>query len=153
MDKTSWRKRVFAIKENIGIVIFILVLTAIVFYPVVENSIRYIKDLPYKKGDMSNEGGSPTYRTKKIPDIKDNPNTSDNESNDHPLGYFGNRTVFACRYRECNEYDIDYYKDKVERVYFEKGGWVDMDEDKSDCDLEKYCVTLDENGDEWEFNL
>ena len=48
-----------------------------------------------------------------------------------------------------NSYDLDVDStgDEVERIYFPKGGWVDID--YSDCDG-GYCYAVDENGNEWE---
>jgi len=106
-------------------------------------------DAPYKKGDLSNTGGTPTLRNSYTPTYSDDPYTTNDESNDQETGYYGTETVSACNESSGNCYDLDadIYDDEVERLYFPKGGWVDVD--YSDCD-DGYCYLEDENGTEWE---
>jgi hypothetical protein len=92
-------------------------------------------------------GGSPTIRVPYEP-IPDNPNTTNNEANDQPLGHFGTTTVMVyypssgARYRA----DADVEDDLLLRLYFRKGGWVDFEGCELD-DLEGECE--DENGRLW----
>lgn len=104
---------------------------------------------PYSVGNLSNSGGSPTFRYKNTPFLIDNPKTTNDESNDQLTGYYGSDTVYACNDSSGNCYDLDadFYDNEVERLYFPKGGWVDID--SSNCD-DDYCYLEDENGTEWE---
>jgi len=103
----------------------------------------------YNKGDMSNYGGTPSYRYSNTPSYYDDENTSNDESNDQATGFYGTDTMYACNGNSGNCYDLDVDSDgeNIERIYFPKGGWVDVD--SSDCDS-GYCTVEDENGTEWE---
>ncbi len=103
----------------------------------------------YLKGDMSNSGGSPTIRYEDTPVLEDNLSTTNDESNDQPVGFYGTDTMNACNQSSGNCYDLDVDSDgeNIERIYFPKGGWVDID--SSDC-ADGYCTATDENGTEWE---
>lgn len=103
----------------------------------------------YKKGDMSDSGGTPTLRFSNTPQFDDDPYTSNDESNDQPVGFYGTDTMYACNLSSGNCYylDVDSNGNEVERIYFPKGGWVDIY--YSDCD-DGYCYAEDENGTEWE---
>ena len=103
----------------------------------------------YNKGDMSDYGGSPTQRYEDTPSYEDDIYTTNDESNDQPVGFYGTDTMYACNQSSGNCYDLDVDSDgeSVERMYFPKGGWVDID--YSDCD-DGYCYVEDENGTEWE---
>ncbi len=98
----------------------------------------------YQKGDMINSGGTPTYRYNNTPS-----SFYDYESNDQPVGFYGSDTMYACNGGSGNCYDLDVDTDgeNIERIYFPKGGWVDVD--YSDCE-DGYCYIEDENGTEWE---
>lgn len=102
-----------------------------------------------QKGDLFNTGGTPTIR-KTPPVLTDDPVTSNDESNDQPIGYYGTETVEACNLSSgnCYDLDVDIWDDYIERAYFSKGGWVDFYD--SYCD-DEYCWGEDENGTEWEF--
>ena len=104
---------------------------------------------PYKRGDLSNTGGTPTIRYSNTPTYIDDSETTNIESNDQDTGYYGTETVSACNQSSGNCYDLDadISDDEVERLYFPKGGWVDIE--YSDCD-DGYCYLEDENGTEWE---
>ena len=110
-------------------------------------------DTPAIPGDLSNEGGSPTYRydLDETPSYEDDPYTSNDESNDQDTGYFGTETIEACTTHNgtCYELDADIYDDFVERIYFPNGGWVDMTDGEFDGD---YGWGYDETGREWEFS-
>lgn len=115
-----------------------------------------IKNSAYEKGNMSNSGGSPTYRydnedadSSSSYELEDDPDTTNDESNDQPVGFYGTDTMNACNQSSGNCYDLDVDSDgtNVERLYFPKGGWVDIDD--SDCDGGT-CTATDENGTEWE---
>lgn len=104
---------------------------------------------PYIKGDMSDIGGNPTYRYDYTPTYEDDEYTSNDESNDQPVGFYGTETMNVCNESSGNCYDLDVDSDgeNIERIYFPKGGWVDVD--SSDCS-DGYCYAEDENGNEWE---
>ncbi len=103
----------------------------------------------YEKGDMSDYGGSPTLRFEDTPEYEDEIYTTNDESNDQPVGFYGTETMEACNQSSGNCYDLDVDSDgeNIERIYFPKGGWVDVD--SSECD-DGYCYVEDENGTEWE---
>jgi hypothetical protein len=103
----------------------------------------------YYKGDMSNTGGTPTYRYSDTPSYSDKYYTTDDESNNQAVGFYGTDTMYACNGSSGNCYDLDVDSDgeNIERLYFEKGGWVDID--YSDCE-DGFCYVEDENGNEWE---
>lgn len=103
----------------------------------------------YLKGDMSDYGGSSTQRYEDTPIFEDDYSTTNDESNDQPVGFYGTETMYACNQDSGNCYDLDVDSDgeNIERIYFPKGGWVDVD--YSDCD-DGYCYVEDENGREWE---
>ncbi len=103
-----------------------------------------------KQGDDLKSGGSPNIRKAftKMPDVAV---TTNDESNDQPLGHFGMRTI-QCTYSSSgNSYPLDADIDgtEVKRVYFEKGGWVDFDE--SEIDESGVGHGTDEQGKDWEF--
>ncbi len=81
---------------------------------------------------------------------RDDPNTSNDESNDQPLGHFGSMTLWVRNVNSGNSYPLDAEVSGIslERFYFSKGGWVDF----YSCELdENYSGTCeDENGTEWE---
>lgn len=103
----------------------------------------------YYYGNPSHSGGSATERYEYTPSYVDDPYTTNDESNDQPVGFYGTETVYACNQSSGNCYDLDADSDgeSIERLYFPKGGWVDID--YSDCDG-GYCYLEDENGNEWE---
>ena len=107
--------------------------------------------VPLHQGDLSTRGGSPTVR-EPFPAKPDDPATTNDESNDQPVGYFGTKTLSVCNLRAGNCYTLDGELDglTLERVYFPKGGWVDFPECELDEDLEGTCD--DERGREWSFN-
>ena len=104
-----------------------------------------------QKGNIAMHGGTPTIRNP-VPHTPDDPNTTNDESNDQPLGYFGTTTLDVTNISSGNSYslDADIDDNQLQRLYFPKGGWVDF----SDCELDEYlCGTCaDENGNEWEIN-
>ena len=104
-----------------------------------------------QQGNLNNSDGTPTIRNTYIPET-DDPYTSDNEYNDQPVGYYGTETVEACNQSSGNCYDLDVeiYGDEIERIYFPKGGWVDMYDSEWDEDYGEGWGE-DENGTEWEF--
>ena len=103
----------------------------------------------YLKGDMSNSGGTPTYRYEDTTTYNDDYYTTNDESNDQPVGFYGTETMNVCNGSSGNCYDLDVDSDgeNIERIYFPKGGWVDVD--SSDC-YNGSCTAEDENGNEWE---
>lgn len=103
----------------------------------------------YEKGGMSDSGGTPTFRYAETPSFEDDIGTTNNESNDQPVGFYGTDTMYACNQSSGNCYDLDVDSDgeSVERIYFPNGGWVDAN--SSDCD-DGYCYVEDEDGTEWE---
>ncbi len=108
-----------------------------------------ISNEAYQKGDMSDYSGSPTLRREYTPQFEDDYSTTNDESNDQPVGFYGTETMTACNQSSGNCYDLDVDSDgeNIERIYFPKGGWVDVD--YSDCE-DGSCYVEDENGTEWE---
>ena len=98
---------------------------------------------------LAMRGGSPRVR---VPYERrpDNPLTTNDESNDQPLGHLGTRTVQvyypASGARYAADADVD--DDMLLRLYFRKGGWVDFEDCELD-DLEGECE--DEAGRLWVF--
>lgn len=104
-----------------------------------------------RKGDLSKHGGSPTVRESFLA-ASDDPGTTNDESNDQPLGYFGTLTLAVSNNDSGNSYtlDADLEDTTVERVYFPKGGWVDFYDCELDEDLTGSC--WDEEGRSWTFD-
>jgi hypothetical protein len=104
-----------------------------------------------KKGDLAKSGGSPTIR-RSFKSMPDDPYTSNDESNDQPVGYFGTLTMSVSSLESGNSYTLDADVDgtTVDRVYFPKGGWVDF----FDCELDDGLIgtCLDERGRSWSFD-
>lgn len=107
-------------------------------------------DEEIKKGDPAHHGGTATVRKPYDPK-PDDPNTSNDETNDQPLGHFGTVTLLVYNVSSGHEYTLDADVDdgEVQRLYFPKGGWVDFD--SSEIDSDGHGSGLDENGKEWEF--
>jgi hypothetical protein len=129
-----------------------IILALIIFGPMIFSGIVNEEEAyqePYIQGDMSNTGGSATIRNSFTPEYEDDPFTTNDESNDQPVGFYGTETMYACNGSSGNCYDLDVDSDgeSVERLYFPNGGWVDVE--YSDCD-DGYCLVEDENGTEWE---
>ncbi len=102
------------------------------------------------RGNPAKRGGTATVR--KAYDIhSDDPSTTNDESNDQPIGHFGDATVTVRNVSSGNSYDVDVDVDanEVTRIYFQKGGWVDMD--TSDIDEDGNGNGTDEQGRDWEF--
>ncbi|MBX3288321.1 MAG: hypothetical protein KF855_03155 [Acidobacteria bacterium] len=104
-----------------------------------------------KKGDMSMKGGAATVR-KPHPKKKDDPKTTNNESNDQPIGHYGTMTVYVHNQSSQNSYylDADVEEFELERLYFPKGGWVDF----RGCLLDEEYIgeCEDENGVFWDIS-
>lgn len=102
-------------------------------------------------GNSAMRGGTPTIR-KSFVRQADAPNTTNDESNDQPLGHFGTRTITVLYVNSGNEYPVDADVDgnEVKRIYFENGGWVDFSE--SDIDSSGNGSGTDEQGRQWEFH-
>lgn len=103
-----------------------------------------------RRGDLSTLGGSPTVRRPYVPE-QDNPSTTNDESNDQPLGHFGTMTMTVSSLESGNTYTLDVEIDgrEVHRIYFPKGGWVDFLGCELEMDLSGECV--DESGRTWVF--
>lgn len=103
-----------------------------------------------QKGDMSHSGGTATVRKKYIPAL-DDPTTTNDESNDQPIGHLGTVTISAVNVSSGNSYALDADVDgsEVERIYFPKGGWLDFSD--SDIDSSGNGEGTDEKGNQWEF--
>ncbi|MBX7135029.1 MAG: transposase [Fimbriimonadaceae bacterium] len=102
-----------------------------------------------RPGTSALQGEGPTVRRPFARPL-DDPATTNDESNDQPVGYFGSETVSVCSVRAGNCYtlDADVSGDSVTRIYFPRGGWVDF----ADCDLEDLEGECDdEEGSAWEF--
>jgi len=104
-----------------------------------------------QQGDMSTHGGTPTIRRAFSP-VEDDPNTTNDESNDQPQGYFGRKTLQVTNLNSGNSYplDADIEGRELHRLYFPKGGWIDFIGCELDDDFHGTCT--DEEGREWEFN-
>jgi hypothetical protein len=105
---------------------------------------------PPQKGDPAHHGGTATVREPYEPK-SDDPATSNDESNDQPLGHFGSVTLYAYNSSSGNTYtlDADVEDGEVLRLYFPKGGWVDFN--SSEIDSDGNGSGTDENGRHWEF--
>jgi len=103
-----------------------------------------------QKGDPSHSGGTATIRKPYLPK-PDDPTTSNDESNDQPIGHFGSVTLTVFNFSSGSEYtlDADVEDGEVQRLYFPKGGWVDFT--SSEIDNEGNGTGRDEEGRQWEF--
>jgi hypothetical protein len=104
-----------------------------------------------QQGNLANHGGTPTIR-RSFEQQLDDPSTSNDESNDQPVGYFGSQTLVVSSLESGNTYTLDVELNglEVERIYFPKGGWVDFLEG---CELDEDFTgeCLDENSRTWTF--
>ena len=102
------------------------------------------------KGDLSKHGGSPTVRRSYEP-RQDDPSTTNDESNDQPVGHFGTWTLIASQEESGHTYTLDVELEGLEakRIYFPRGGWVDLDGCELEDDYTGDC--MDENGRHWTF--
>ncbi len=81
--------------------------------------------------------------------LEDDPTTTNDESNDQPLGHFGTTSVEACTPHNGSCYTLDADVDGApSTLYFPKGGNVDLDSCDDYGDGQFTCQ--DENGREWE---
>jgi hypothetical protein len=105
---------------------------------------------PIQKGDPSHHGGTATVR-KPYDHKPDDPATSNDESNDQPVGHLGRITLTVYNVSSGHEYtlDADVEDGAVQRLYFPKGGWVDFDSGEIDSDGNGSGT--DERGRSWEF--
>lgn len=101
-----------------------------------------------QKGDLSPTGGSPTVRIPFAPQ-NDDPETSNDETNDQPLGHFGTLTLFVTSVESGNSYPLDGEMEGTElrRLYFPRGGWIDFYSCELDKDFSGFCS--DEQGRSW----
>jgi hypothetical protein len=88
-----------------------------------------------QKGNPSHSGDTATVRKPYTPPA-DDPTTSNDESNDQPVGHFGTVTLVVFNYSSGNEYTLDADVDggEVQRLYFPKGSWLDFDSSEIDSD-------------------
>src|SRR5689334_10282073 len=102
------------------------------------------------QGNLSKHGGSPTVRKSYQP-LPDNSSTTNDESNDQPVGHFGTVTLIVSQAESGHTYTLDVELDGLEakRIYFPKGGWVDLEGCELEDDLTGDC--MDENGRHWTF--
>lgn len=103
-----------------------------------------------RQGDLSKRGGTATVR-KPFVRQEDDASTSNDESNDQPVGHFGTITLKVFNPRSGRTYTLDAeISDRsVSRIYFPRGGWVDFDQCELDENLEGECA--DEEGRDWVF--
>jgi hypothetical protein len=103
-----------------------------------------------RQGNLSNRRGTATIR-EPFAARPDDPATTNDESNDQPLGHFGTVTLIVSQEESGNTYtlDVEVEDGAVERIYFPRGGWVDLDGCELESDLTGECV--DENGKHWTF--
>lgn len=99
-------------------------------------------------GELSKRGGTRTVRRSFARPL-DDPRTSNDESNDQPVGYFGTMTLEVFSYESGHYYTLDGELDgfDLERLYFPKGGWIDFYSCELDEDFEGQCT--DEKGRGW----
>ncbi len=97
-----------------------------------------------EKGDMSRKGGTAT-KHKPHEVIKDDLTTTNDESNDQPLGHYGTASIKIRNLKSFKTYtlDADFEEGDLQRIYFPKGGWLDFTE----CDYDLVCT--DEKGSSW----
>jgi hypothetical protein len=102
-----------------------------------------------KQGNLAKHEGTATVWRSYEPE-PDDPDTTNDESNDQPVGHFGTVTLSVIG-PPGNHYtlDADVDDNKIERLYFPKGGWIDFDDCDLDEDLNGECT--DENGNSWTF--
>ena len=102
------------------------------------------------QGNLSKRGGTATVR-EPYERQQDDPSTSNDESNDQPVGHFGTVTMIVFQEESGHTYtlDIEIEDSKVRRIYFPKGGWVDLEGCELDDDLTGDCE--DESGRHWTF--
>jgi hypothetical protein len=101
-----------------------------------------------QKGDPSNHGGTATVREPYTPK-QDDSATSNDESNDHPLGHFGSVTLYAYNSSSGHTYTLDADVENGEfNVYiFQRADGVDFDFGEIDSDGNGRGT--DENGRFW----
>lgn len=107
-----------------------------------------------REGDLASRNGTATVRKKHTVRI-DDPETSNDESNDQPLGHYGTITLDVRNVSSGHSYSVDADVDEDEfgelrlrRLYFVKGGWVDFVGCGLESDYSGSCS--DENGRDWE---
>jgi len=107
-------------------------------------------EVPIQQGDLAHHGGTPTIR-KSFTRQVDDPSTTNDESNDQPVGHLGTVTLEVHNVSSGNSYplDADVEGNEVKRIYFPKGGWVDFNE--SEIDASGNGRGTDEESREWEF--
>jgi len=82
--------------------------------------------------------------------LYDDSTTTNDESNDQPIGYYGNATKQVCggSAGNCYTLDVDLEEDSA-TIYFPKGGYIDA----SNCDNNgSTTVCEDDDGNEWEID-
>jgi hypothetical protein len=108
------------------------------------------REVQARQGDLSKAGGTATVR-KPYEQRLDDPATTNDESNDQPVGHYGTTTLIVSQEESGHTYtlDVEIEGSEVQRIYFPKGGWVDLRGCELDEDLTGDCV--DENGRHWTF--
>lgn len=91
-----------------------------------------------------------TKRGEHVP-VADDLSTTNDESNDQPTGYFGDKTLQVHSLSAGNTYTLDVEIDdnEVDRIYFPKGGHVSFTDCELDDDFEASCT--DTQGRQWDF--
>lgn len=95
-----------------------------------------------------------TIRDEEPPVEEDDPDTTNDESNDKPVGFYGTQTMRVYSQESGNTYtlDIDVDEDgQITQIYFPKGGWLTFTGCYLDDDHNATCVD-DENSSTWEFS-
>ena len=82
----------------------------------------------------------------------DDPATTDDESNNQPLGLFGTEIVKACttHNERCYTLDAQFDDKKLVKVYFVKGGRLKFKDNQ--CASMQICRVKGQNGREWLIN-
>jgi len=88
-------------------------------------------------------------RQKYVHKILDDPTTTNDESNDQPLSYFGTETVIACKQSKDKCYTVDALveNDTVIEIYFVKGGRLYFH--PRPCAPHTNCDIQSQNNDYW----
>lgn len=94
---------------------------------------------------------APSHTVESRPILIDDSSTTNDESNDQPLGYYGTETVSACTTHNgtCYDLDVDIEDDEVVKIYFPKGGYIYL-HDAVNCYSGDTCYGYDRDDREWE---
>jgi hypothetical protein len=129
-------------------------LLAIVAFIALCDGKKKISNPPTQSYVATTSSGASHYVTTRSdpPELEDDPDTTNDESNDQPVGYYGTHTLCVYNVEAGNNYtlDVDVSEDaEVEQVYFPKSGWIYFSGCELDEDFEGDCS--DNEGRSWQF--